>query len=112
MARIIVAGLINVETTLRIDEFPLHYQPQNFPFFGIRATVSGVGYNVARALTTLGHDVALLSLIGEDLTANLVRTTLAGDGISDGRRPAGDAADARSRSFSTTAPASVRSLPT
>ena len=33
MARIIVAGLINVETTLRIDEFPLHYQPQNFPFF-------------------------------------------------------------------------------
>ncbi len=83
MARIIVAGLINVETTLRIDEFPLHYQPQNFPFFGIRSTVSGVGYNVARALTTLGHDVALLSLIGQDLTANLVRTTLAGDGIGD-----------------------------
>jgi acarbose 7IV-phosphotransferase len=83
MARIIVAGLINVETTLRIDEFPLHYQPQNFPFFGIRSTVSGVGYNVARALTTLGHDVALLSLTGQDLTANLVRTTLAGDGISD-----------------------------
>ena len=83
MARIIVAGLINVETTLRIDEFPLHYQPQNFPFFGIRSTVSGVGYNVARALTTLGHDVALLALIGQDLTANLVRTTLAGDGISD-----------------------------
>ena len=82
MARILVAGLINVETTLRIDAFPLHYQPQNFPFFGIRATVSGVGYNVARALTTLGHDVALLSLIGEDLTANLVRTTLAADGIS------------------------------
>lgn len=81
MATIIVAGLINVETTLRIDEFPLHYQPQNFPFFGIRATVSGVGYNVARALTTLSHDVALLSLIGQDLTANLVRTTLASDGI-------------------------------
>lgn len=81
MARIIVAGLINVETTLRIDAFPLHYQPQNFPFFGIRTTVSGVGYNVARALTTLGHDVVLLSLIGEDLTGNLVRTTLAGDGI-------------------------------
>ena len=82
MARIIVAGLINVETTLRIDEFPLHYQPQNFPFFGIRSTVSGVGYNVARALTTLGHDVVLLSLIGQDLTATLVRTTLAEDGIS------------------------------
>ena len=81
MARIIVAGLINVETTLRIDEFPLHYQPQNFPFFGIRATVSGVGYNVARALTTLGHEVALLSLIGDDLTASVVRTTLAGAGI-------------------------------
>ncbi len=83
MARMIVAGLINVETTLRIDAFPLAYQPQNFPFFGIRATVSGVGYNVARALTTLGHDVALLSLVGQDLTADLVRTTLAGDGLRD-----------------------------
>lgn len=83
MANIVVAGLINVETTLRIDAFPLDYQPQNFPFFGIRSTVSGVGYNVARALTTLGHDIALLSLVGQDLTADLVRSTLAGDGIRD-----------------------------
>ncbi len=88
MARIVVAGLINVEPTLRIDAFPLHYQPQNFPFFGVRTTVSGVGYNVARALATLDHDVILLSLIGEDLTGNLVRTTLAGDGIcADGVLP-------------------------
>jgi acarbose 7IV-phosphotransferase len=83
MARILVAGLINVETTLHIDQFPLHYLPQSSPFFGIRSTVSGVGYNVARALTTLGHDIALLSLIGQDLTADLVRKTLASDGICD-----------------------------
>jgi ribokinase len=81
MAKIIVAGLINVETTLRIEGFPIEYRPQNFPFFGIRSTVSGVGYNVARALTVLGHDVALLSLIGQDLTGEMINLALAADGI-------------------------------
>jgi ribokinase len=81
MARIVVAGLINVETTLRVDRFPIEYQPQNFPFFGVRTTVSGVGYNVARALTGLGHDAALLSLSGQDLMGRQVRLALAEDGI-------------------------------
>ena len=105
-------GLINVETTLRIDAFPLNYQPQNFPFFGIFATVSGVGYNVARALTTLGHDVVLLSLIGETLTGNLVRTTLAGDGICTDDVRSVMPQTPQSIILLTTAPASVKSLPT
>jgi acarbose 7IV-phosphotransferase len=83
VARITVAGLVNVETTLRIEQFPVEYQPQNFPFFGIRSTVSGVGYNVARALTTLGHEVVLLSLIGQDLMGQIARAALAADGIGD-----------------------------
>lgn len=81
MASILVAGLINVETTLRVERFPIEYQPQNFPFFGVRTSVSGVGYNVAKALTALGHAVALLSLGGEDLTGQQVRLALAEDGI-------------------------------
>ncbi len=77
MAHILVAGLINVETTLRIDGFPLDYSPQHFPFFGVRTTVSGVGYNVASALTALGNEVHLLSMIGDDLPGQMIRAQLA-----------------------------------
>jgi len=45
-ARILVTGLINIETTLRIEPFPLAYNPVNYPFFAIDSTVSGVGYNI------------------------------------------------------------------
>lgn len=57
LARILVSGLINIETTLRIEGFPIPYFPVRYPFFGINSSVSGVGYNVAAALTTLGDEV-------------------------------------------------------
>jgi sugar/nucleoside kinase (ribokinase family) len=84
MARILVSGLINIETTLRIDGFPLAYNPVNYPFFGVGSTVSGVGYNVAKALTTLGDEARFCSLIGRDLAGGQVRAALAADGIDDG----------------------------
>ncbi|MBE2271409.1 MAG: carbohydrate kinase family protein [Anaerolinea sp.] len=74
--KFLVAGLINLETTARVDAFPIAYQPVRFPFFGVRSTVSGVGYNVAKALHTLGHDLRFLSLIGDDAPGVLVRHTL------------------------------------
>jgi len=84
MSDILVAGLLNVETTLRIDGFPLEYRPQHFPFFGIRSTVSGVGYNISRGLTGLGDAVTLLSLLADDLQGQMIRAKLAEDGIDDG----------------------------
>jgi len=83
MAYILVSGLINIETTLKVDTFPLEYAPVRYPFFGINSTVSGVGYNIAKALTVLGDDVAFTSLIGDDLAASQVRAALAADGIDD-----------------------------
>lgn len=84
MATILVSGLINIETTLRIAEFPLEYNPVNYPFNGIQTSVSGVGYNLSKALTRLGNRVEFLSVIGRDeFAADLVRKTLAQDGISD-----------------------------
>lgn len=82
MVKILVSGLINIETTLRIDHFPLDYYPVTYPFGGVNSTVSGVGYNVAKALTTLDDDVAFLSLIGQGLQAALVRQALLGDQIA------------------------------
>lgn len=84
MTAILVSGLINIETTLRIAEFPLAYNPVNYPFNGIQSSVSGVGYNLSKALTRLGNRVEFLSIIGRDeFAADVVRKTLAQDGICD-----------------------------
>ncbi len=73
---ILVSGLINIETTLHISGFPLDYFPVTYPFFGISSSVSGVGYNIAKALTVLGDPVRFLSIIGQDIAAQQVRTKL------------------------------------
>lgn len=83
MNDILVSGLINIETTLKVDAFPLTYEPVRYPFFGISSTVSGVGYNIAKALTTLDNKIQFLSLIGSDFAGGLVRQTLAKAGIAD-----------------------------
>lgn len=83
MARFLVAGLINIETTLKVDGFPIEYTPVQYPFFGVNSTVSGVGYNLSKALTILGGTVDLLSLIGDDDAEKLIRTNLKGLHIAD-----------------------------
>jgi acarbose 7IV-phosphotransferase len=82
VSRILVSGLINIETTLQVEDFPIVYEPVCFPFFGIQGSVSGVGYNVAKALTVLGDDVRFLSLIGGDMAGRFVLDSLAADGIA------------------------------
>ncbi|MBD5554693.1 MAG: carbohydrate kinase family protein [Roseburia sp.] len=64
--RVIVSGLINIETTLKVRKFPIHYYPIDYPFFGIKSGVSGVAYNVGKALLTLGNDIQIASFLGED----------------------------------------------
>jgi len=78
---ILVSGLINIETTLQIDGFPVPYFPVRYPFFGVNSTVSAVGYNVAKALTVLGNNINFLSIIGRDLAGELVKKTLDIDNI-------------------------------
>ncbi len=66
MTKILVAGLINLETSVKIESFPITYFPVTYPFFGINSTISGVGYNISKALSILGDNVDLLSIIGND----------------------------------------------
>lgn len=77
MPYILVSGLINIETTLRVERFPVDYCPVRYPFFGVRTTVSGVGFNVAAALAALGDQVTLASLVGRDAVEEMVRSALA-----------------------------------
>jgi ribokinase len=83
MARIFVSGLINIETTLRIDQFPIEYFPVTYPFYGISTSVSGVGFNIAKALSILSNSVDLVSITGKDIYEPIVREELIKNGISD-----------------------------
>ena len=81
MPQILVSGLINIETTLKVDGFPIPYFPVRYPFHEVNSTVSGVGYNIAKALVTLGDGVAFLSIIGEDIAAQQVHAALDAENI-------------------------------
>jgi len=83
MGNILVSGLTNMETTLNINDFPIDYYPINFPFFGVNSSVSGVGYNVAKALTVLGDNVNFLSIIGKDIIGEIAINTIKKNNISD-----------------------------
>lgn len=82
--KILISGLLNTETTVRVRQFPVHYYPIDYPFFGVRTAVSGVGYNIARAMKTLGDEITLLSMTGEDFPASYIRGELRAAGIDPG----------------------------
>jgi ribokinase len=78
---VVVSGLVNLETTFEVDRFPIAYSPNEFCFHRISSDVSGVGYNVARALRTLGHEVRFVAAVGDDPPGNLIRDRLERDRI-------------------------------
>ena len=80
MAKILVSGLINTETTVQVRQFPVNYYPIDYPFFGVNTAVSGVAFNITKALKTLGDGVTLLSITGQDFPAAYIRSELASAG--------------------------------
>jgi len=78
----LVSGLVNIETTLQIDSFPLSYEPVRYPFWGINSTVSGVGINVSLALHTLGNDIHFCTLLGSDFYGEMAQDWIQRQGIS------------------------------
>ena len=79
--KILVSGLVNIETTISVKGFPIDYSPIEYPFFGIDSAVSGVGYNIAKALTTLGDNVKFVSFLANDAEGERVLSQLECDGI-------------------------------
>ncbi len=69
---IYVSGLLNFETILNVDSFPITYFPIDYPFFGINSSVSGTAFNISKALTTLGDKIILSSHIGDDLLGRTI----------------------------------------
>ncbi|NLK61818.1 MAG: carbohydrate kinase family protein [Fusobacteria bacterium] len=79
---ILIAGLINIETTLKVRNFPINYYPIDYPFFGINSSIAGVGYNVSKALHTLGSKLCFVSYIGNDMGSEYILHQLQKDGIA------------------------------
>lgn len=82
MNKILVSGLVNTETTVKVRQFPIPYYPIDYPFFGVNTAVSGVACNIAKALTTLGDQVTLTSMTGEDFSAEYIKNDLSSAGIA------------------------------
>lgn len=78
---LLVVGLVNHETTVQVEGFPLTYAPVRYPFHGIRGTTSGVGANLALGLRSLGHEVRLLTLLGADQPGQTALAELAAAGV-------------------------------
>lgn len=81
MKRILISGLVNMETTLRVRQFPISYYPIDYPFFGIDSTASGVAYNIALAMKTLNDEIQLCSMTGQDFPASYIKEELQKAGI-------------------------------
>lgn len=82
MRKIMVSGLINTETTVKVKKFPIEYFPIDYPFFGVNTRVSGVAYNLAKALKALGDDVRLVTMTGADFSADYVKSKIEEIGVS------------------------------
>lgn len=82
MKPILVEGLLNIETNLMVERFPLDYCPIHYPFFGVSSNVSGNGINLSLALHTLGSSVLPLGLIGQDDQGQLIKAQLEKNGLS------------------------------
>lgn len=76
MINILVSGLLNTETTVAVRGFPVQYYPIDYPFFGVNTAVSGVAFNISKALRTLGDTVRLTAMTGSDYSASYIRDTL------------------------------------
>lgn len=76
MSKILVSGLVNIETNVRIRQFPINYYPIDYDFFGVKSSVGGVGYNLSKSLSILGDNVCLVSYLGNDFEAQHIEQEL------------------------------------
>lgn len=81
MSKILVSGLVNLETTCSVRGFPIEYAPIDYNFFGVNSAVSGVGYNVAKALAALGYSADICTMLGNDAAGDMAMDALKSNGI-------------------------------
>ena len=64
MSSFVVAGITQVETIVNVDKLPMEYTPMTSVPNSIHISAGGDAYNEALALTWLGDNVHLMSVVG------------------------------------------------
>lgn len=64
MSSFVVAGITQVETIVNVDKLPMEYTPMTSAPNSIHISAGGDAYNEALALTWLGDNVHLMSVVG------------------------------------------------
>jgi len=82
MNSILVSGHIGIETTAKIDGFPIEYTPIEYEFYGVNTTVASVGYNIVKAIKTLGGDPIFFSVTGDDIYRDIIKKEIENIGIN------------------------------
>jgi acarbose 7IV-phosphotransferase len=84
MSHILISGLVSLETSVLVEGFPVTYVPSRGALFGVKSGLAGIGYNLSKALATLGDTPHLVSMLAPDLLGGYVRQVLVNDGIPTG----------------------------
>ena len=66
MSKFLVAGILQRETIIKVNELPIKYQPVTDNLKSIHSSIGGDAYNEAIALKWLGNSVDFFSVIGTD----------------------------------------------
>ena len=82
MNSILVSGHIGIEITAKIDRFPIEYTPIEYEFYGVNTTVASVGYNIVKAIKTLGGDPVFFSVTGNDIYRDIIKKEIENIGIN------------------------------
>ncbi|MCR5733548.1 MAG: carbohydrate kinase family protein [Lachnospiraceae bacterium] len=72
MSNFVVAGVIQIETIVKVDKIPIEYSPVTTMTNSIFTSAGGDSYNEALALCWLGDNVRLLSVVGRNMDMNLL----------------------------------------
>lgn len=81
MSRFMVAGFIQIETIVKVDELPVPYEHFTSIPDIIDTNIGGAGYNEAMALKWLGNDVDFMSLYGKEMNIKLLEEQIKNAGV-------------------------------
>lgn len=72
MGRFIVAGIVQMETIVRVDHIPMDYAPITCTPNTIFTDIGGDAYGESLALKSLGDEVTFMSMIGKSASQELL----------------------------------------
>ena len=72
MSNFVVAGITQVETIVNVEKLPVAYEPLTSAPNSIHISAGGDAYNEALALTWLGDNAQLMSVVGREQDMSLI----------------------------------------